>query len=148
MAEYRFFGTMSELKGSVEPAGGGDPVEINLSLTGYGQVVEMPETVAETLIARTPPALILPAQKWDEIGITREELNEFPSVASHVGAPDEFRKKTDAVRQSFHDYRHELIEKLDAAAKAKPAEEPAHPAESAAAPAVSAAVTEAAHTAE
>jgi len=101
MAEYRFFGSESVLRGG-------------LPLTKYGQRVALEPDEANALIAAHPPALLLPADLWDKCGITDEELAKFPSAEIHGAAPEEFLAKTKAVRMAWHIYRegfpHSLTE--------------------------------------
>jgi hypothetical protein len=96
MSKFRFFGTESTLPGGK-------------ALTQYGQVVDMVEEEANALIAAFPSGLLLPEDLWEKIGITAEELAEYPSVTIHGAAPEAFLAKTRAVRVAFHEYRESLL---------------------------------------
>ena len=78
MAEFRFFGTETILPGDI-------------ALSRYGQIVEMDEAKANALIVASPPALLLPAELWDEIFVpgaeTEAELGKWPSAAIHATVP-------------------------------------------------------------
>jgi hypothetical protein len=104
MAEFRFFGTETILPG-------------NIALSKYGQIVEMEPDAANALIVASPPALLLPEELWESIGITEADLAEFPSATIHGSAPEEFRTKTDAARKAYHEYREGLLAAMVKAAK-------------------------------
>jgi hypothetical protein len=105
MAEYRFFGSESVLADRRE-------------LTKYGEIVNLDQADADRLIAAHPPALLLPADLWNEIftpgAETDIDLSRFPSVAIHSTAPEPFRVKTAAVRKAWHKYRDGLQAQFNA----------------------------------
>ena len=67
-------------------------------LSKYGEIVNLDAADADRLIAAHPPALLLPADLWNEIFVpgpeTDAELARFPSVAIHYTASEAFREKT------------------------------------------------------
>jgi hypothetical protein len=95
LGKYRFFGSESIVAGR--------PV------SRYGQQLELDPAEADALVTATPSALLLPEDLWEPIGITEEELAEFPSTQIHGAAPDSFVKKAKAVRKAFHEYRETLL---------------------------------------
>jgi hypothetical protein len=115
MSEFRFFGSETILPGDI-------------ALSRYGQIVEMEPAAATALIVASPPALLLPADLWDEIFLpgpeTDAELAKWASATIHAtvpsadtNAPGEFLARTKAVRDAYHEFRQGLLESVVKAAK-------------------------------
>lgn len=109
MAKYRYFGSESVLSAPGLPASG-------VPVSRYGQVLEFAEETGDILVAANAP--IIPEDLWDEVGITDEEVAEWPSAGIHQLAPEEFQAKAKAVRVKSHGYRENMLKRLNGSVEA------------------------------
>ena len=87
MAEHKFFGALTRIG--------------ETKLNRLGQVINLTDEDADQ--ARRGGACILPAQLFDEIGFTEEELKKYPTPADSFNAPIEFKFKRDLALSLYHD---------------------------------------------
>lgn len=94
MTSFVFLGAYSEVLGA------------GIKLTRFGQRVDLPpEFAQQTKHPRGLPCI--PAEDFDAIGFTAEELRKYGPVQTHDGAPAEFQEKKRAALQVLHDLRGE-----------------------------------------
>ena len=92
MTTFVFLGAYSEVLGA------------GIKLTRFGQRVELPPDLAdETKVAGGLPCI--PAEQFDAIGFTAEELQKYWPAASHENAPPEFLAKKTQALQILHKLR-------------------------------------------
>lgn len=89
---FVFLGAYSEVLGT------------GIKLTRFGQRVELPENVAaETKLHGGLPCI--PADKFDGLKFTDDELKRFGAAASHTNAPAEFIAKKKQALEILHTIR-------------------------------------------
>lgn len=81
MAQYRFVGSYCHIMS--EPKG--------YELKSWGQLVDLPEHVAEAAIAQDAP--LVKTKVFDSVGFTPDELRRWTDSGKHNRAPQEFRDK-------------------------------------------------------
>ena len=92
MTTFVFLGAYSEVLGA------------GIKLTRFGQRVDQPPEIAgETKLAGGLPCI--PAEQFDAIGFTAEELRKYGPVAAHENAPPEFLAKNAQALQILHALR-------------------------------------------
>lgn len=75
-----------------------------MKLTRFGQRVELPEDIGEqTKHRRGLPCI--PAEEFDKLGFTADELRKYGVAASHENAPADFLEKKQQALQILHDLR-------------------------------------------
>lgn len=92
MAKYRYVG--------------GAEAEIwdsGFKFTKFGQLVEMPDDMAA--IAKAGKISIIPAEEFDKLGFTPEDLKKFTRFESHRSAPIDFIEKRNQAWQVVHSLR-------------------------------------------
>lgn len=89
---YVFLGTYTEIYGHAR-------------LTDFGQRVDLPEEIAKDAIAGD--CAMIPAEEFDAIGFTPDELRKFAKASSHGNAPAEFLEKKKQALVKFHELRGE-----------------------------------------
>jgi hypothetical protein len=84
----------------------------------FGQKADIDDTLAQQLVRKRVP--LIPEAEFEAIGFADDELAKFPSAVSHMGAPDEFKRKKKTALLALDEYRKSLA--------AHPATSPATPA--------------------
>lgn len=76
----------------------------SIKLTRFGQRVELSDDAAEQ--TRHPRGLpVIPAEDFDALGFTADDLRKFGAAQSHENAPAEFLQKKMLALQALHEYR-------------------------------------------
>ena len=89
---FVFLGAHSEVLGA------------GIKLTRFGERVELPPEIAdETKVAGGLPCI--PADQFDAIGFTADELRKYGPTAAHGSAPPEFLAKKVQALQILHAIR-------------------------------------------
>ncbi len=105
---------------------GGAPAEIMDSpykFTRYGQLVEMPDELAEHAIAHRVP--LVPVPVWESVSVTDSEVKRHSRFETHVQASPEFISKRDALWRKFVEFHAEVLDKrVKAAAPLEAVAEP------------------------
>ena len=92
MTTFVFLGAYSEVLGA------------GIKLTRFGQRVDLPPEIAdETKVAGGLPCI--PAEQFDALGFTPDELRKYCPVAAHENAPPEFLAKKAQALQILHALR-------------------------------------------
>lgn len=82
--------------------------DAHLSGCVLGAPFEMDEEVASRAIV--DGAALLPAESYDEIGFTADELKNYPNARAQASAPVAMQQKLLAARIALHDYRAQLAQ--------------------------------------
>jgi hypothetical protein len=88
--KFKYFGSSTQIGDSI-------------SLNHLGQVVILEEEVARDL-AKNGNVSILPADVFDQIGFTAEELKQYPQPADTENAPATFLYKRDLAYSLWKDF--------------------------------------------
>jgi hypothetical protein len=92
MTTYVFLGAFSEVLGA------------GIKLTRFGQRVELPSEIAdETKLRGGLPCI--PADQFDAIGFTPEELRKYGPAAAQENAPADFAAKKQQALEILHAIR-------------------------------------------
>ena len=92
MTTFVFLGAYSEVLGA------------GIKLTRFGQRVDLPPDLAdETKVAGGLPCI--PAEQFDAIGFTPDELQKYWAAATHENAPPEFLGKKAQALEILHKLR-------------------------------------------
>lgn len=89
MKSYRFVGTQADIGG--------------VRLSRFGQKIDLP--AADAKHERGPA--VIPAERFDEIGFTEEELAKYALSGPRSEAPKSFQDKLRAALEARHEYVHE-----------------------------------------
>ena len=93
MTAYRFVGSACSIHGV------GD-------FSKFGQRVELPETVADTVILGG--GAFIPEAQFEALGFTAEELKSFPFPGQQANAPESFQNKKREAILAFQTRNEEL----------------------------------------
>ena len=92
MRSFVFLGAYSEVLGA------------GIKLTRFGQRVELPPEIAEE--TKHPRGLpCIPAEQFDAIGFTAEELRKYGAAAAQENAPPEFWERKAKALAMLHTMR-------------------------------------------
>jgi hypothetical protein len=92
MTTFVFVGAFSEVLGA------------GIKLDRFGQRVELPPDLAdETKLDGGLPCI--PAESFDALGFTAEELRKYAKAATHENAPAEFLAKKKQALEILHNHR-------------------------------------------
>ena len=93
--------------------GPGEIVGTKYSFTSFGQLVEMPEDLAEYAIANR--VHLVPKEIWDEVGITDAELKRHSRFErhAHTEVTPEFLAKRDALWRKSNEHQEAMRAKLN-----------------------------------
>ena len=94
---------------------GAAPAEIMdspYSFKSFGQLVEIPDTLAEHAISHRIP--IVPIVIWEEVGITDSEAKRHARFESHAEVSPEFAAKRDAIWRKSNEHREAVVAKMNA----------------------------------
>jgi hypothetical protein len=72
----------------------------------FGQLAELPEDVAETVIRGG--GAFLPEDQFKEIGFTDQELKDYQFPGQQLSAPQSFQEKRQRALAAFQAWREEL----------------------------------------
>lgn len=89
MKSYRFVGTLADVGG--------------VRLDKFGQKIDLP--AADAKHERGPA--VIPAEKFEEIGFTEDELQKYAYPGPRSEAPKSFQEKLKAAWDARHEYVHE-----------------------------------------
>ena len=95
MKSFVFLGAFSEVLGA------------GIKLTRFGQRVELPPDIAAET-KRGGGLIAIPADRFDALGFTPDELQKFGPAATHANAPAEFLAKKRKALEILHEIRSGL----------------------------------------
>lgn len=87
MSTYRFVGSYCEIDGG------------RIKLERFGQRIELPDEVAETVIRGG--GAILPEADFESLGFTEQEISLYAYPGQQIGAPEAFTRKQQEAHRAF-----------------------------------------------
>lgn len=94
MANYRFVGDQADIYNPL------------YQFRRFGQKADMDDACARQHCLKG--VQLIPEAEFDAIGFTDDELKLYPSGISHMGAPDDFKRKKKTALVALHAFRESL----------------------------------------